>query len=141
MRNPILAAAIVLLAVPANAQRIGARTSSPEAMLAGMNRDSPEDELRGLIAAADAHPLGTRENPVRVGGPAGERAYLSRLRCAGGAAPQAGPRGDSGVGAFGSVVGAYALDCGGTRTRILFDIYHEEHDENRAPPGFTILPR
>ena len=39
-----------------------------------------------LVAAAEAHPLGSLENPVRVGGPDGERAYLARLRCTNGSA-------------------------------------------------------
>ena len=53
-----------------------------------MSPASPEEEMRALVAAADAHPLGTLENPVRVGGPDGERAYLARLRCADGAGAQ-----------------------------------------------------
>ena len=133
--------AAVALASPASAQRLGARTTSPEAMVAQMNPVSPEEEMRALVAAADARPLGSLENPIRVGGPDGERAYLARLRCAdGGAAPQIGARTDGGVGAFGSVVGAYPLRCGATNVRLMFDIYHEEHAENRAPTGFTLLP-
>ena len=78
MRIPLIAA-FLILAAPAAAQqpRLGARTTSPEAMVAQMNPASPEEEMRALVAAADAHPLGTLENPVRVGGPGG-RACLSR---------------------------------------------------------------
>jgi hypothetical protein len=141
MRIPFIAA-ILILAAPAAAQqpRLGARTTSPEAMIAQMNQASPEEELRVLVAAADAHPLGTIENPVRVGGPQGERAYLARLRCPDGGAPGIGARREAGVGAFGSIVAAYELSCAGAAARILFDMYHEEHVETRAPAGFTLAP-
>ena len=107
-------------------------------MVAQLSPGSPEEEMQALAAAADAHPLGSLENPIRVGGPEGERAYLSRLRCSGGSTPQIGGRGDGGVGAFGSVVDAVALSCGGSSVRLMFDIYHEEHVETRAPAGFTL---
>ena len=137
---PILAA--LLLAAPAAAQqpRLGQRTTSPDAMVAQMSQVSPEEEMRALVAAADSHPLGTLENPIRVGGPDGERTYLAHLRCAGGAAPRIGARREAGVGAFGSVVGAYEVICGDASASIVFDMYHEEHVESRAPAGFTLAP-
>lgn len=131
----LLSAAI---AFPAAAQRLGARTTSPEQMVSQMDPNGPEEELRRQIAAADAHPLGTIENPVRVGGPEGERAYLGRLRCADGATPAIGERSTVGVGAFGSVVAGFDVACGSERRRIVFDMYHEEHVETRAPAGFTL---
>jgi hypothetical protein len=142
MRIPLIAAAMLILAAPASAQqpRLGQRTTSPDAMVAQMNPASPEEEMRALVAAADAHPLGTAENPIRVGGPDGERAYLARMRCADGAAPRIGSRREAGVGAFGSVVAAYELSCAGAEGRIVFDMYHEEHVETRAPAGFTLAP-
>jgi hypothetical protein len=140
MRLLPLAAAAFLLAAPAAAQRLGARTASPETMVSQMRQDSPEDEMRALVAAAESHPLGTAENPVRVGGPDGERAYLAHLRCPGGAAPAIGARREVGTGAFGSVVGAYDVACGDASNRIVFDMYHEEHVETRAPAGFTLAP-
>lgn len=144
MRIPLLALAL-LAAAPAFAQPpgsppLGARTSSPEQMMGALNRQSPDEEMRQQIAAAEAHPLGTRENPVRVGGPDGERAYLGRLRCPDGAAPRIGARRDGGIGAFGSVTGAYELTCGAGTVQILFDMYHEENVETRAPAGFTLRP-
>jgi hypothetical protein len=141
MRIPAIAALLILAAPAAAAQqqpRLGARTTSPEAMVAQMSQTSPEDEMRALVAAADAHPLGTIENPVRVGGPAGERAYLARLRCADGAAPRIGARREAGIGAFGSVVTAYQLSCSEADRSLVFDMYHEEHVETRAPAGFTL---
>ena len=127
-----------LAAAPAAAQRLGARTTSPEQMVAQMDQNAPDQELRRLVAEADRHPLGTSENPVRVGGPEGERAFLARLRCANGSPALVGPRSAAGVGAFGSVVAAYEVGCGGERHRLVFDMYHEEHVETRAPAGFTL---
>src|SRR3954470_7996678 len=124
MRLPFTAFCLLAFAAPAIAQqqpRIGARTTSPEAMVGRMSQDSPEEEMRQLVAAADAHPLGTIENPVRVGGPEGERAYLARLRCPDGGAPRIGARREAGIGAFGSVVAAYELSCAGADGRLLFD--------------------
>lgn len=137
----LLASALVFAPLStASAQRLGARTTSPEAMVAQMDRGSPDDELSALIAAADAHPLGSIQNPIRVGGPDGERAYLNRLRCGDGSTPRLGARTDAGVGAFGSIVGAVAVNCAGSNHRLVFDIYHAEHAETRAPAGFTLLP-
>ena len=144
MRIPLIVT-LLLAAAPAFAQQpgqpqLGARTRSPEQLIGAMSRVSPVEEMRALVAAAEAHPLGSIENPVRVGGPDGERAYLARLRCTNGAQPQIGARRSGGVGAFGSVVGAYELTCGAAAARINFDIYHEEHVETRAPAGFTLRP-
>jgi hypothetical protein len=144
MRIPLIAALLVA-AAPAAAQQparpaLGARTQSPDRLMGAMSQVSPEEEMRQLVAAADAHPLGSIENPVRVGGPEGERAYLGRLRCADGGQPRIGTRREAGVGAFGSVVAAYELGCGAAVSRVAFDMYHEEHVETRAPAGFTLRP-
>jgi len=136
MRIPF-AAILLLAAAPALAQQLGARTQSPETMISGMSRTSPEEELRELVAAAEAHPLGTIRNPVRVGGPEGERAYLGHLRCADGAVPRIGARSEAGIGAFGSVVAAFEVTCTAGTASIVFDMYHEEHAETRAPAGFS----
>ena len=142
MRIPLILA-LSLLAAPAVAQReprIGARTTSPQAMIGQMSQVSPEDQATRQIAAADAHPLGGMENPIRVGGPLGERAYLARLRCADRTAPRIGARHDAGVGPYGSVVGAYEVVCPAGTSQIVFDMYQEEHAETRAPAGFTFAP-
>lgn len=138
MRTPLLFLLLASLAVPAAAQRLGERTTSPSEMVAQLGNASPEDEMRRLIAAAEAHPLGTPENPVRVAGPDGERAYLARLRCADGSAPRIGARSGAGIGAFGSVVAGYEIACSGRAERIVFDMYQEEYVETRAPAGFSI---
>jgi hypothetical protein len=143
MRTPLIAA-VLIFASPALAQhqpRVGARTTSPDAMVAQMNPVSPEEEISQLIAAAEAHPLGSLENPVRVAGPDGERAYLARLHCADGAAARVGARHEAGIGPYGSVVGAYDVDCAAGSSRIVFDMYQEEHQETRAPAGFTLVAR
>lgn len=137
----LVPAALFLLAMPAVAQELGERTSRPESMLPALGLAPGQDDLAEAIAAAEAHPLGSIDNPVRVGGPEGERAYIARLRCADGAAPRVGGRADAGVGAFGTLVAAYPLRCGGAESRIAFDMYHEEHVETRAPAGFTLAPR
>jgi len=140
MRHLIPAAAL-LLAAPALAQELGERTGRPERMLPGAGLAPGQDDLAEAIAAAAAHPLGSVGNPVRVGGPLGERSYLARLRCPDGSVPAIGERADAGVGAFGTVVALYPLRCGDAERRIAFDMYHEEHAEDRAPPGFSIAPR
>jgi hypothetical protein len=142
MRTPLIAACF-LVAAPALAQhqpRVGARTTSPEAIVAQMNPASPEEEMSQAIAAADAHPLGSQENPVRVAGPEGERAYLARLHCPDGAAARIGARHEAGIGPYGSVVGAYEVICASGSSPIVFDMYQEEHQETRAPAGFTLAP-
>jgi hypothetical protein len=143
MRFPFLVVAAGLIAVPVFAQhqpRIGARTTSPQAMVAQMNPASPEEEEAQLIAAAGPHPLGSLANPIRVAGPQGERAYLARLRCADGTPARIGARSEAGVGPYGSVDGAYEVSCGAGSARLVFDMYQEEHAETRAPAGFTLAP-
>jgi hypothetical protein len=117
---------------------LGQRTQSPEALFQTMSSETPEQEMARLVAAAAAYPLGTVENPIRVGGPEGERAYLARLSCADGSPIRVGARSESGMGGFGAVTAAYAISCGGTTRRLVFDMYHQEHVENQAPPNFSI---
>jgi len=144
MRIALAAIAATLLAAPAASQpQPGDRTISPEQMLRDLGFGVDEDDLRAAIEAARAHPLGTAQNPVRVGGPHGERAYIARLRCSDGSAPRVGQRGNAGVGAFGTIVDVYPLDCGTAapgRFEIVMDMYHAEHRETRAPDGFTLVP-
>ena len=140
---PRLLIALPLLAAGSNAaaQKIGERTGVPEELFSGIGEGTGDAELEQAIAAAAAHPLGSLANPVRVGGPEGARAYLGRLRCADGSVPKVGEQADGGVGAFGTVTLLYRLDCGraapGTAA-VTVDIYHEEHRETQAPPGWSI---
>lgn len=137
---PVLAAA-ALLAGPAAAQKLGARTATPDQVLAQEAPLDPMAEAEQIAAAAAAHPLGTVQNPVRVGGPEGARAYIARLRCADGSRPQIGPRSSGAVGAYGTLTERYPLDCGAAapgRVALSFDFYHEEHVERRPAGGFRI---
>ena len=136
--------AVAIAGAAQASEKVGARTTSPEQMLAELGTGVSDGELERAVAAASAYPLGTIENPVRVGGPEGERAYIARLRCADGSRPLIGPRGPGGVGAFGSIVAVYPLDCGAAapgKVGLVIDMYHEEHREERAPAGFAIDPR
>jgi hypothetical protein len=118
---------------------IGQRTGAPERLLSGLDVAPDAGEEDPAIAAAAAFPLGSLQNPVRVGGPEGERSYLARLRCRDGSTPGISGRADRGVGAFGSVVAGYAVQCpGAAAATVILDMYHEEHREDHAPPGFEI---
>ena len=142
MALSVLLAAALLASAQQPSPPIGQRSSTPEQMLRELGLAPNPDEEAAAIAAAQRHPLGTMENPVRVGGPTGERAYIARLRCGDGSAPRVGQRGNMGVGAFGTIVDAYPLDCGSAapgRFTLIMDMYHDEHREERAPAGFTIV--
>ncbi|MFN3946158.1 MAG: hypothetical protein ACK4K7_14625 [Allosphingosinicella sp.] len=139
IRLTFLAAA--LAAAPAAAQKLGARTATPDQVLSQLGSGLTDEAIARDVAAAEAHPLGTLANPVRVGGPAGERAYLARLRCADGSAPAIGPSTAAGIGAFGSLANRYRLDCGPRApgaVDVVFDMYHDGHVETRAPAGLTL---
>jgi hypothetical protein len=133
-----LFAALAVIAVPASAKPPREQLPTPVNLFAEIGAGVADDSA---VMAAASQPLGTIRNPVRVGGPQGERAYLARLRCADGSAPLVGARASAGVGAFGSVTSAYPLDCGGAapgKLQIVMDMYHDDHRENRAPSGLTI---
>jgi hypothetical protein len=135
----LLAAA--LAAAPAAGPKPGDRTATPQQVLGEMAPEDPVAEAERIAAAAAVHPLGSLENPVRVGGPQGARAYIARLRCADGSRPRIGPRSTGGVGAYGTLTERYPLDCGAAapgQVALAFDFYHEEHVETRAPAGFVL---
>lgn len=140
MRLPFLLAAAVA-ASPAAAQKPGDRNVTPQQVLGDMAPADPMAEAEAIAAAAAAHPLGSVENPVRVGGPQGARAYIARLRCADGSRPQVGARATGAVGAYGTLTERYPLDCGAAapgRIAVAFDFYHEEHVETRPAAGFAL---
>jgi hypothetical protein len=142
MRLISFALALFVLALPAGAQKPTEAEQRPESLLEELGLAPNPERLREAIAAAEAHPLGSRENPVRVGGPRGERAYIARLRCADGSSPRVGQRANIGVGVFGTIVDLYPLDCGTAapgQVSLVMDMYHSDHAENRAPPGFTLV--
>jgi hypothetical protein len=139
----MIVALVVLAPASAHATEVLKRARvAPEALLADLGVGSSDEEIARQVAAASAHPLGTRENPVRVGGPQGQQDYIARLRCADGSEPQASTREDAGIGAYGSVVQAFGLDCGAAapgRVQLYMDMYHAEHREEGAPLGFRIV--
>ncbi|MGB3710104.1 MAG: hypothetical protein WA985_00280 [Erythrobacter sp.] len=110
-------------------------------MLAGESETQGE-ELEQRIAAASAHPLGSKENPVRASGPPGQREYLSRLRCADTSRPAFERAGSAGLSTYGNIVDVYVVTCEGSqpeRREIYLDMYHRGHVETRAVPGFGII--
>jgi hypothetical protein len=144
MRFLLLAAALIAAPAAAQNSNIGKRTAPPEQSMAGIGTGSSDAEIARAEAAAAASPLGSLQNPVRVGGPEGEHAYLARLRCADGKPVRAGISRAGGTDAYGSIAQIVSVDCGGAapaRSEIAFDPYFEEYREDRAPAGFTIAPR
>lgn len=99
-------------------------------------------ELKAAVAEAGRHPLGSKENPVRTAMPAGERAYLARLRCTDGAAPSYERQGSGGGGPYGNILDFYQVTCAGAEpVPVVMDMYHAGYVEDRPVPGFTIVPR
>lgn len=141
MRPFTVLVAAALAAAPAAAQKLGERTATPQQVLGDMAPADPIAEAEQIAAAAAAHPLGSVDNPVRVGGPQGARAYIGRLRCADGSSPQVGARSTGAVGAYGTLTELYPLDCGAAapgRVTLAFDFYHEEHVETKPASGFAM---
>lgn len=100
------------------------------------------DELEELVKKASAHPFGSKENPVRAEGPAGQRAYLARLRCADLKRPEFYRAGSAGLSPYGNIVDIYVGTCKGSEpaeSSIYIDMYHGGHIEDAAVPGFGIV--
>ena len=95
-----------------------------------------------LKASADEAPAwAARKNPVRVEKPEGQRAYLSRLRCADGRRPDYMRRGNVGQGVFGNVIDLYEVNCHSSApgaVEVYMDMYFTGAGEQRAVPGFSI---
>jgi hypothetical protein len=125
-------------------------------MLAGCSSSAPKEDAmmeaflsgrapRTLTAEQmreiQKHPLGTKENPVRVEGVEGEYRYLARLRCPEGKPPivdRAGSAGD--MSPYGSIMDIYDVVCDAPPKHTVFvDMYHPGHVETAAIPGFTIV--
>ena len=137
---PIMSLAfIALLAAAAPQQAPREQSPVPKDVVAPPGAGNTDEEIAAQIAATNAHPLGTALNPIRVGGPEGAQAYLASLRCSDGKAPRVGEARKGDVGAFGSVLQLYPLDCGSAapgKIDLNVDLYQEEHAETRAPAGF-----
>lgn len=100
-------------------------------------------KLAKLIEKAQAHPLGSKENPVRADMPGGQRAYLARLRCADGQAPAFFRVGNFGMGPYERIIDGYEVTCKDStpeKVMIFIDMYHPDYEESVAVEGFTIEP-
>ena len=133
-----LAAALVLglAATPARAEERLDRMMAGQSWLQGKDLDA-------AIAKAEAHPLGSEANPVRVTAPQGQRAYLARQRCSDGKAPTFFRHGNVGEGPFGNIVDRYIVTCAGTEpaeSTVYMDMYHGGYMEPRPLPGFGGSP-
>lgn len=89
--------------------------------------------------SAISGPLGSRTNPVRCDFPAGERAYLSRLRCPDGSRPSFNRTGSVGAGPYGNILDLYEVKCGGQSYQVFMDMYFKGYVEKQAVPGFKIV--
>lgn len=87
----------------------------------------------------EARPLGTRENPVRVFQPEGQRVYLRRLICPNGSRPTFERIGSFGPGPYTSILDGYKVTCGNVVHDVVIDMYHPGYLECRPVPGFSIL--
>ena len=100
-------------------------------------------DYEAMVSKANAHPLGSAQNPVRVYESIGERAYLSRLRCADGTQPEVTRVGSGGQGPFLTMMTRYTVDCGAAspgKVPVFMDMHFKRHEENRPVPGFSITP-
>lgn len=96
-------------------------------------------KLEKAIKKAEQHPLGSRENPVRVNMPPGERGYLWKLRCPDGQRPRFERAGSVGIGPYGNILDLYPVRCNGQEpVEVYMDMYFPEN-ETRPLPGFTIV--
>lgn len=139
MRSWIFAAAMTLGACATT------QPNSTRGILADMFAPVPAAKVSAVEAkaAAAGHALGSRPNPVRAIMPEGQRAYLDRLRCSDGSAPQYHRGGSVGDGPYGTIMDVYELKCLGGQpatASVYMDMYHN-HVEDRPVPGFTIVPR
>lgn len=140
MRVIVMIAAAAFAAAAASAQPPREQLPASQEALAAVGEGTSDEELARMIAAADAYPIGSLENPVRVGGPEGALAYIARLRCSDGTAPRPGAPVEGGPGGFGSLIHRFALDCGRalpSKATLFVDYYHEGHVEPRVPAGFV----
>jgi len=88
-------------------------------------------------------PVGCRSNPIRCHGPAGERAYLDRLRSHDGRKVLYERHGSLGIPSpFGNIVDSYLIgfeDVGAVK-RIYLDMYFEGYMDDRPVSGFRLVP-
>lgn len=86
----------------------------------------------------NAQPLGSRGNPIRADGPAGESSYMQRLRCANGGVSEIRRIGPAGTGPYTTPIDSYEIECDGDVFSMYLDRNHPGYVERRAPRRFTI---
>lgn len=132
-------AALAIAAAPPQDHPEGKKPNSSRDMMLSLGGGMKGKKLQKAIEKAEQSPLGTRENPVRENGPAGQRAYLSKLRCADGAKPAFDRAGNVGEGPYRFIVDLYEVTCPGqAKVEVYIDMYHDG-GETRPVPGFTIV--
>lgn len=92
------------------------------------------------------YPLGSKDNPVRADGPAGQRKYLSKLICTNGEAVSAFSRaGSVGLSPYGFMMDLYIVVCdtdkGAIELPVHMDMYHEGFEETKVAEGFSSLSK
>jgi hypothetical protein len=143
MKQPLRAAVLALSALGMVAAVPAVVQAQDFAELFGGRKAPAGKDLEKLIEKAQAHPLGSQENPVRADMPGGQRAYLGRLRCADGNRPTYSRVGSFGAGVYGRIIDGYEVLCKDSapeKSMIFMDMYHPGHKEAAAVPGFTIIP-
>ena len=140
-RYPILLGLAAVLAAPAFAAPPRKESPAPHDTILAFGQGSSDEEMTKAIAAANAYPLGTLQNPIRVAGPDGAHLYLARLRCADGSTPAIGRETPGSIDAHGTLTTLIAVTCGSSAAAPLaFDFYQEEYRETRPAPGFSLAP-
>ena len=140
-RWPVTALALVLAGCATASNDDDDIDAALALMMAGQSAVQGQD-LDAALAEAARHPLGSEKNPVRAAMPAGQRAYLARLRCADGSAPRYERGGSLGLGPYGNIVDGYNVTCEGADPLwVVMDMYHAGYVEDRPLPGFTIAAR
>lgn len=140
MRRMAMTAAVMLgLAGCATPQASEPDISDFLSLMGGVGPAESGRIARGL---ADK-PLGSAQNPVRAYMPPGQRAHLSRLRCANGQRPSFERMSSAGDSPYGSIMDVYRVECVASSpasSDIYIDMYHAGHVEAAAVPGFSIKP-
>lgn len=104
-------------------------------MISLMGEAPPEPDIQEL----NKHPLGSKENPVKVNGPSGEKHYLSRLNCASGDAVSFERVGSAGKGPYGFVMDEFKVSCpDNVVRRVYIDMYHLENLHDVAVTPFVM---
>ncbi|MEM9965779.1 MAG: hypothetical protein AAGC58_10575 [Asticcacaulis sp.] len=145
LRNIFLITVLVALSGCASVPPAGgAEENSSSAFQSLFGEPLSPDEMAKRIQKAEAgYPLGSKENPVRVSMPQGQRAYLAQLRCEDGQVPAFHRGGSVGLGPYDNIIDRYEVTCAGSKpekTMIFMDMYFAGHVETRPVEGFTRVP-